>query len=156
MTLWVNRSSVTHVGSIYEPTDTLSAQMSMPFSLGLRLVKRRNELRDYMDSSLWKDPQIMAVGRKVHMHPDPSMIGAARYGVRMQVRLADGRVLEAEELYRKGSLQNPFTQEELEAKFRSLASAVLDEQGMRRVIERVNRLEDVQDTSDVLPLLVKH
>ncbi|MBI2987337.1 MAG: MmgE/PrpD family protein [Deltaproteobacteria bacterium] len=154
--LWVNRSYLTHVGSIYEPTDTLSAQFSMAFSLGLRLVKGRNELRDYMDPSLWKDPQIMAVGKKVHMHPDPTMVGAARYGVRMQVRLADGGVMEAEELYRKGSLQNPFTREELEAKFRSLASAVLDEQGMGRVIETVNRLEEVQDISQVVPLLVKH
>ncbi len=154
--VWITEQYVTHVGYISEPTDTISAQFSMAFSLGLLLVKRRIDLRDYMDPSLWKDPRIMAVAKNVHVHSDPKMVGDAYYGARMQAKLVDGRVIEVQELNRKGSPKNPFTREELDAKFRSLASAVLDEQGMGQVIETVNRLEEVEDISQVVPLLVKH
>ena len=98
----------------------------------------------------------MAVAKNVHVHSDPKMAGDAYYGARMQVRLLDGRVIEVEELYRKGSPKNPFTREELDAKFRSLASTVLDEQSVGQVIETVNRLEEVEDISQVVPMLVKH
>ena len=153
--IWVNSLTLTHGGSIYEPKDTIGAQFSMAFSLGLRLVKGRNDLRDYLDPSLWKDPEILALGKKVQIHSDPKMVGDAWQGARVQVILADGRVMEAEELYRKGSPQHPFTREELDIKFRSLASAVLDEQGMRRVMEMVTHLEEVEDISQVVHLLVK-
>ena len=151
----INEQYVTHVGYIHEPTDTISAQFSMAFSLGLLLVKGKIDLRDYMNPGLWKDPRIMAVAKNVHVHSDPSMVGDAYYGVRMQVRLVDGRVIEVQELYRKGSPKNPFTREELDAKFRSLASAVLGEQEMEQVIETINRLEELGDISQVVSLLVK-
>src|SRR5690606_16445310 len=112
-------------------------------------VRGSNELRDYMDPKLWSDPAILGVGKVLHVHGDPaygskddptsgtSINWKTVNGARVRVELRDGRVLEAEEPYRKGSMMNPVTAQELQAKFRSLASAVLTDAAQDRVIETV-------------------
>jgi 2-methylcitrate dehydratase PrpD len=77
-------------------------------------------------------------------------------GARVRLQLRDGRVLEAEEPYRKGSTMNPITADELHAKFRGLTSSVLTEAQQDWIIETVARLDDVDDVAtDLLPLLVR-
>jgi 2-methylcitrate dehydratase PrpD len=165
--VWVQPNALLHGASIYEPTDTISAQFSLAFSLGLRLVKGRNELRDYMDPTLWTDPAVLAVGKRLRVHGDPrygrraegeggsSIDWTTVNGARVRVELRDGRVLEAEEPYRKGSMMNPITTAELHEKFRGLAAAVLDPAGTDRVIETVADLERLDDTAALPPLLVR-
>jgi 2-methylcitrate dehydratase PrpD len=167
--VWVQPNALLHGASITEPTDTISAQFSLAYSLGLRLVRGANDLRDYMNPQLWTDPDILRIGRLLNVHGDPSY-GAKDdpasggtsinwqtvNGARVRVELKDGRVLEAEEPYRKGSKWNPITQTELEAKFRGLASAVLTETQQDEVIEAVAKLEDAGNVATgLLPLLVR-
>jgi 2-methylcitrate dehydratase PrpD len=147
--------TVSHGGAIYEPTDTISAQFSMAFSLALRLLKGRNDLTDYMNAELWTDPEIVALIKKVHIHADPKMVGDIWCGAWARVVLRDGTTLETEQLYRKGSPQEPATWEELTGKFRRLASAALDEQGVQRIAETVDRLDQLDDVSALAQLLVK-
>ena len=45
-------SSINLGGSIFEPHDVTGAQFSLPFSLGVRLLKNGNELGDDMDPRL--------------------------------------------------------------------------------------------------------
>ena len=167
--VWVQPNALLHGASITEPTDTISAQFSLAFSLGLRLVRGANDLRDYMNPQLWTDPDILRIGQLLNVHGDPSY-GAKDdpasggtsinwqtvNGARVRVELNDGRVLEAEEPYRKGSKWNPITQAELEAKFRGLASAVLTDAQQDRVIEAVAKLDDTSNVATgLLPLMVR-
>lgn len=164
--VWVQPNALLHGASIQVPVDTISAQFSMAFSLGLRLVKGRNDLRDYMDERLWKDPDILTVGRALHVHGDPgygqkdaaeggsSINWTTVNGARVRVRLRDGRLLEVEEPYRKGSMMNPLTTQESQDKFRGLASAVLDGERADRVIDAVDQLETLPDVAQLVPLLV--
>jgi hypothetical protein len=65
-------------------------------------------------------------------------------------------VLEAEEPYRKGSKWNPVTPDELEAKFRGLASAVLTGAQQDEVVKTVSTLEEMDDVATgLLPLVVR-
>lgn len=147
--------TVHHGAAIYQPTDTISAQFSLAFSLALRLVKGTNELGDYLKPELWTDPAIVSVINKVHVHADPRMVGDIWCGAWARVLLNDGSTLETEQLYRKGSPQEPASWDELTAKFRSLASAALDERGMQRLIDAVSNLDQLEDVSQLLPMLVK-
>jgi hypothetical protein len=47
------------------PSDAISAQFSLAFSVGLRLVKGSNALSLYMDPAMWKDPDVLEVGATV-------------------------------------------------------------------------------------------
>ncbi len=149
----VNPLGVAHGGAIQTPRDVIGAQFSMAYSLALCLVRGGNELRDYIDSALWTDPRIVALAMKVRVHGDPAMVGERRFAARVEVLLEDGRRLVVDEPWRKGSTRLPFSAAELEAKFRSLASAVLDEAGMRRVLDTVARLEELPDLSELAELL---
>jgi 2-methylcitrate dehydratase PrpD len=165
--VWVQPNALMHGASILHPTDVISAQFSLAFSIGVRIVKGSNELSDYLDPDLWDDPSIYALAEKVEVHGDPSygakdpaeggtsIDWATVNGARLRVELNDGRVLEASEPYRKGSVMNPVTSEELEGKFRRLASAVLNDRGMHQVVETVGDLDSLEDVSELVALLVK-
>jgi 2-methylcitrate dehydratase PrpD len=166
--VWIQPNALLHGASITEPTDTISAQFSLAFSLGLRLVRGANNLPDYMNPQLWTDPDILRIGQLLHVHGDPSygqkddpasgtsINWQTVNGARVRVELNDGRLLEAEEPYRKGSKWNPVTPDELEAKFRGLASAVLTDAQQDEVVKTVSTLEEMDDVATgLLPLLVR-
>jgi len=144
-----------HGGSIYEPKDTISAQFSLAFSMGLRLTRNTNDLAHYLNPQLWTDPEILRIGHTVKVHVDQSMTGPTWHGARVCVTRTDGTKIEAVEPFRKGSPDNPLTSHELEGKFRGLARAVLPEQGMRRVVDAVNHLDEMEDVATLASLLVK-
>lgn len=165
--VWVQPNALLHGASITRPTDTISAQFSLAFGVGLRLVTGRNDLADYMDPARWSDPAILAVGDRLHVHGDPrygakdpaeggsSVDWRTVNGARVRIALRDGRVVEAEEPYRRGSMWNPMTEAELRAKFHSLASAVLDRERADRIVQTVATLEQIDDVATLLPMLVR-
>ncbi len=164
--VWVQPNALAHGASIQHPTDAIGAQFSLAFSIGLRIVRGSNDLADYLDPQAWADPAIARIADLVVAHGDPSYgakdpadTGGTSIdwrtvnGARMQVQLRDGRVLEASEPYRKGSLMNPVSDAELEQKFRRLAGAVLDDETMSAVVETVAHLESLDDVGRLVSLL---
>lgn len=149
----ISETSLTHGGAIYEPHDVASAQFSLPFSVALRLLKKDNDLSLYMDSNLWKDPEVLALVRKVKSYADPQASGEMNYLTTMEIKLIDGRVVKAREEYPRGCPLNPMTRDELRAKFRRLAGVVLSNSRIEEIIEKVDRLEKLHDVSEVIPLL---
>src|SRR5262249_15504994 len=133
--------SVEHGASIAMPSDAMGAQVSLAFSLGLRLVTGRSDLSAYADPAMWRDERIARVARVVHVEKDDARFaGASDRGCRVRVALADGRVLETHEDFPKGQPENALSRAELEEKFRSLASAVVTRETAERVLGLVDRL----------------
>jgi 2-methylcitrate dehydratase PrpD len=67
--------------------------------------------------------------------------------------MKDNTQYKAQVDYPKGSLENPMTDQEHENKFRMLAAHVLPIQKIDQVIQIVNKLEGVQDISQITRLL---
>ena len=78
-------------------------------------------------------------------------MGYDRIRSRVEVITKDGRTLElwADENYR-GSPHNPLTDAEVEGKFRDCAEGLLVESQIKAVIDRVWKLEDQANVTDVL------
>ena len=55
--------------------------------------------------------------------------------------------------HHRGHYKNPMTDEELEAKFCSLAQGLLSESQINRLLERLWNLEQVEDIGEVMALL---
>jgi 2-methylcitrate dehydratase PrpD len=51
--------AVQHGASVTRPTDAISAQFSLAFSVGLLLTRGRNLPQDYLNPRLWTDPEIL-------------------------------------------------------------------------------------------------
>jgi 2-methylcitrate dehydratase len=66
--------------------------------------------------------------------------------------MRDGEKIVREIDHAKGDPQNPMTDEEIEIKFRRLASPVMSKEQMDRALNRLWHLEKVRDVSEVLSL----
>jgi 2-methylcitrate dehydratase PrpD len=149
----IAETSLAHGGTIYEPKDVASAQFSLPFSLALRLLKHDNDLSLYMDSALWSDPQVLALGRKIKSYADPDAKGELNYNTTMEITLTGGRTFKQCQKYPPGTPLNPLSRVELRAKFRRLAGAVLVDHQIARIIETIEGLDHLDRAADLVPLL---
>ena len=152
--------SLTHVGAIYEPQDVLGAQFSMPFSLAIRVAKRSNDLKLYTDPSVWRDPEVLALAHRVHLHFEPRLAAHKRpgeahgYGCHLKVTLTNGRVFEKEEEYQKGNPRKPLSPAESSEKFRRLASSAFTQNRIEKLISAVRRVEELEDARELTSLLI--
>ena len=152
--VWMATHSIEHGASISVPKDAMGAQVSLAFSLAIRLLKGSNDLSLYADPALWRDPDVARVCRTVRAHNDDTrFVGANDRGCHMTVTLRDGRTIEKHEEYPKGQPENALTHDEIKDKFRRLAGAVVPRRAVDEVLRIVNRLEAVDDVGAIAPLL---
>jgi 2-methylcitrate dehydratase PrpD len=71
---------------------------------------------------------------------------------RMTVNLTGGRRVAAQVDYPKGSIQNPMSEAEMQAKFDSLATPVIGPKKAASLAEQVLNLERVRDVSELMKL----
>lgn len=145
--------SVSHVGTITRPHDVISAQASLGYSIGVRLIKGSNDLEMYINPELWRDPEVLSVADKIQTYPikmesKPNM-------TRVEIRFKDGKLLQGEQEDALGSPDMPFPEGVLEDKFRRLAGAVLPRERVDRVMETVAHLEKLPSLSRLVPSLLK-
>ena len=149
----VNEAVTLHSGTIYEPTEVIEAQFSLRFSLALRILKGSNDLKFYLDPQLWRDPEVLALGKKINLYPDPTAQKEKRFACRMKITLAGGNVIDGYLPSPKGSFYNPLSQDEVKEKFIRLGSTVLSEDRLNSLIEKVDNIEKEEDTSRLASLL---
>jgi 2-methylcitrate dehydratase PrpD len=86
---------------------------------------------------------------RVTPEADPEMGMAA---ASMSVRLADGRVLEERVAAARGTPDHPPTRDDLEGKFRRLATVVLPAERVDALAAVLRRLPDLDDVGEVARL----
>jgi 2-methylcitrate dehydratase PrpD len=141
------------VGIVCEPTEEKFApasdshgRVSLQYSLAETLFLGALGKTAYRPESL-RNPEILALARRVQYHVDPDYPGPGRFKGAVQVVLKDGRsFLEVEE-YNRGSAQNPMTYEELRAKFDQNAGGFLPAQQRDLLAGNLARLETLPDAS---------
>jgi 2-methylcitrate dehydratase PrpD len=145
--------SVEHGASIAAPRDAMGAQVSLAFSLAIRLLKGSNDLSLYADPAMWSDPDVLRVLSRVHAHRDDHFAGGNDRGCSMTVKLRDGRTIERTEEFAKGQPENPLTRDELVEKFGRLAGAVIPKSAVGELVRMIDGLEDLSDVGALTPLL---
>ena len=119
------------VGIVCEPTAEKFApasdshgRVSLQYSLAEALYHGALGKSAYSAESL-KNPEILALARRVHYHVDPDYPGPGRFKGAAKIVLKDERTFEEVEEYNRGSAENPMTYEELRAKFDENANGFL-------------------------------
>jgi 2-methylcitrate dehydratase PrpD len=95
-------------------------------------------------------PDILDVAGRIEVTEDAELEGLGdkyRYAVKLEVYFRDGSCLKEKVLQARGSEEYPLTEAEITAKFRLLASKVLKESQMERLMDTVRSLELVKDAS---------
>ena len=129
-----------------------AAQMNLPFSVGVAFKEGQALIDQYQDRKL-KDPLIARLMNATEVSVDASLPRGV--SCRMTVTMRDGQQFESQVDYPKGSIQNPMTDAELEAKFTGLSLPVIGENQVAQVIELVRDLERCTDIRKLMKLTAK-
>jgi len=144
------------VGTIIEPEDLSGMQFSAAFNIALALAKGSTQFGDYIEENR-TDPEILSLARKVKLVVDDEMesLYPDSQGAKLTVKLKNGTSYTEKVSDPKGTMRNPLTKEEIEAKFRSLAMVVLAKDKVEQIIETVYRLEKLESMRALSSLLTR-
>jgi len=137
------------------PANMLAAKFSVPYAVAAAVVKGTTDISAFQDA-VRDDPRIRQLATRVEVSADDTMSlrgDPVRPIARVSVELGDGRVLTRETAIVHGDAANPRGRDELQAKFRALASEALPATRVDEIIEMVARLEHLTDVRRLTALL---
>ena len=107
------------------PGNTLAGKFSIPFAAATFIVNGSAGVESFTPQAI-QDPAVKALARRVTVSEDPKLtvMMPQRRPSRVKVILTDGSVLEAQALTNKGDAEDPYSPEELRAKYFELAERV--------------------------------
>jgi 2-methylcitrate dehydratase PrpD len=122
--------------------------------VAVALVKGAVSFADSHDVALMHDPRILAQRSKITVVPDAALMDpAAPRGGIVQVTTTDGRTVEHFTRFPPGTKENPLSTEAVSAKARDLMAPVLGAVRTEQLIERINRLETLDNIRQLRPLI---
>ncbi len=139
----------------YKPQTKETADHSLPYCLAIALAEGALGSEQFAREQ-WKDPAIVSLMSRITIAEDPEMskqYPPARPAA-LQIRTTDGRTFEHRVDYPKGDPRNPMSDDEVRAKFRTLAGPLMSGARMQAVIDCVDRIDRVADTGELMKLLV--
>jgi 2-methylcitrate dehydratase PrpD len=139
------------------PQTGLEGKFSMQYCMAAALLDKRIGLLSFSDEKV-RRPAAQQLFERVTMtlHPEAQHNGASgeELPVTVTVALRDGRTLRESVQHSKGHPANPLTAVALQDKFEDCAYGVLERQDLRRVIELVQGLEQVDDIGTLMDVLM--
>ncbi len=141
--------------SKYQPTTKETADHSLPYCIAAAIADG-NVLPSSFEEEKLRDPRIWALLPKIKVVADPgvdALFPAVKRAI-VRITTTDGEVYEEQVDHAKGSPENPMSDDDIVAKFRANAAAVLTPEKQRQVIEATWALEDFADIGDYMQLLI--
>jgi 2-methylcitrate dehydratase PrpD len=136
------------------PATDSHGRVSLQYSLAEALYCGKLSVDGYSEQNL-RDPQILALARKISYVIDKDAPGRGQYKGWVVVHTNDGRKLERIEPYNRGSAENPISADDVRAKFRENAARVLDKSNIEAVIGKIDRLEQESAIGTLIDLCVR-
>jgi 2-methylcitrate dehydratase PrpD len=153
----VHGSQVTldHAGWKYRPAGVASAQMNLSFCIATLLLEGDCFVDQFGEKAV-SDPKRLALAEKVEVRADPAISARGskfRHAVRVEVRLADGSILERYMETPRGSEPNFASEAQVVAKFDKLAAHALKRAQAGRLRDAVLGMEKLKDASRIAKLM---
>jgi 2-methylcitrate dehydratase len=140
--------------SKYRPTSKETADHSLPYCVAVALMDGIVTPESF-EERRFSDPKLLDLIQKVKGVPDPEIERTfpQLYRCDMEIATRDGRSYSCRVDYPKGDPRNPLTDQELEAKFLSLAEPVLPPGKAREAAAVVKGLEEERTLARLMDLL---
>ena len=131
-----------------EPKNIIDAQFSMPYTLAVVFYEKQALLEQYTEEKIHR-PELRALAKKVKVELDPALdddyVQRKKNANILEIQLKDGRRLTNRVDYPKGSLQNPFSDEEVVAKFKSLSALTIGREKPVKILSLWEKLENLEN-----------
>lgn len=128
------------------PANMLAAKFSLPFAIATTLVHGEASVPAFRAAAL-ADARIVGLAARVAVNEDPAlsaMLPDLR-PARVAIHLADGRVLSGETFTNRGDARDPYSPDEVMAKFAELARPVWGETHAERIRTAIETLDEAAD-----------
>lgn len=137
----------------YAPRNAIAAQFSIPFALAIALLRHRVEPEDVSQENLEK-PEVLELARKVEVVVDQEINSQfpAKTIARVTIHTVRG-AFQASVEYPRGNPENPMSDDDLKAKFRSLTTKVVGEKACGRLQAAIFDLPRTPDVTSLTQLL---
>lgn len=137
----------------YAPRNAIAAQFSIPFALAVALHHGRIAPEDVSQENLER-PEILELARKVEVVVDPEINSQfpAKTVARVTIESGGGS-FQATVEYPRGNPENPLSDEDLKAKFRSLTTRIVGEKICEKLQAAVSDLPSASDVTSLTQLL---
>jgi len=134
------------------PTNKETADHSSYYLTAIAIVDRTVGPEQYQP---WKfeDPRVLQLIDRITLEIDPEMDKRPRSGM-TEITTRDGKQYTSRVDYPKGDPRNSMSDQELEDKFKSMASKFMSTEQMERVIGTIYQLERVDNIGDLMRQLV--
>jgi 2-methylcitrate dehydratase PrpD len=141
------------VAEKFAPASDSHGRVSLQYSLAEAMHAGRLGKDAYAPASL-RDPDILALARRVQYHVDPEFPGPGRFKGAVRVTLKDGRTFSEVEEYNRGSAENPMTYAEIRGKFDENASSFLPQAARDRLAEAIGQVERLPDARVIVGMAI--
>lgn len=132
------------------PRNVLAAKFSVPFAVATRVVTGSSGLASFTWDCV-RDRAIQNLSRKVFVREDPALTAMLPQlrPARVKIRLRDGLELEGTADANRGDDQDPYSRQELTAKFFELAGRAWPLPSARNLHDKLRRLDELRDLSSL-------
>jgi len=127
------------------PRNGLECKFSVYYSAAIGIVAGKAGEAQFSDA-LARDKVVTELRDRVETTVDPLL---DKDQARVKIQLKDGRVLERFVAHAAGSVENPMTDAQLEAKFRDLAAGILPDDRVRHLMTLCRTAEQLADAGDI-------
>ena len=136
------------------PRTHLHATMSIPYLVSRALLDGQIQLEQFTPEKL-DGPEVNALQDRVRMVVDPELDRLAPHhlAATVIVNTRDGGSTSRTVTVPRGDPENPMPLSEIEAKYRRLASGILETDAIEETVQVVRHLDDLDDVADLAAVL---
>ena len=141
--------------AIPEPSSFVAIRFSQQYAAAAALIAGQATIREYTEDFAAR-PDVRRLLKKIRVETDPSLDEGwpeRDYSRRITATLKDGSQKSAYVHDIKGSVPNPMTMDEVEAKCRSLFATLYDAERTEKIIRLCLRLDELTDLRELTSLL---
>ena len=132
------------------PQNMLAAKFSVPFALATTLVNKNSRVLSFAGDAL-KNEKTMALSKKVSVKEMSSMTAMLPQfrPAKVTIGLKNGKTIHHSVKTNKGDWQSPYSADELEDKFYSLANRSLSQKKSKTLYDKLQNLEQIADMREL-------
>lgn len=133
------------------PKSRETADHSMPYCIAVALADGHVDLEQFDEKHL-SDSRISALIQKIRIHRNGELDKLYPEGIPnlLRIKTRDSKEFSKQVTYPRGHAKNPMTDEEVEAKFRRLASPVLSKAQVNHLLDQLWNLEEQDEIGSIL------
>ena len=133
------------------PKSRETADHSLPYCIAVALIDGQ-VAQEQFDERHLQNPQVSELIQKIRIHRDPELDKLYPKGIpnRLKIKTQNGETLTKQVDFPRGHAENPMSDEEVEGKFRRMASQVLSEKQITYILDELWHLDDLDEIGDVM------